>query len=206
MRPINLLPPELARKKETRRRMAGFIAMGILYLVLLAIIAYWQNGKAQGVADELTAQKQTNQSTQQQIDALASSADLRAAYEGGVARIQSALEKDIAWGRLFNDLARVIPDRVWLTSFDGSVDLSGDTPGVIGQVQVGATAFDYPDASTWLRVVDSDVWPAMAGGWVTSAQASTIGEIPVVDFQSSASLVQPSVSTRVDERIPEEPG
>ncbi|GBD85700.1 hypothetical protein BMS3Abin02_02120 [bacterium BMS3Abin02] len=205
MRPINLLPPELARQKEMRRRVAGLIALGILYLVLLAVVAYWQNGKAQGVGDELAAQKQANQTTQQQIDALSGSADLRAGYEGGVARIRSVLERDIAWGRLFNDLARVIPDRVWLTSFDGNVDMSGDTPGVIGQVQVGATAFDYPDASTWLRVVDSDVWPAMAGGWVTSAQSSTIGEIPVVDFQSSASLVQPSVSTRVDERIPEVP-
>ena len=202
MRPINLLPPELARQKETRRRVAGFITLGILYLVLLALVAYWQNGKAQGVGDELMAQKQTNQATQQQIDSLADSADLRAGYESGVARIESALERDIAWGRLFNDLARVIPDRVWLTSFDGSVDVSEAMPGVIGQVQVGATAFDYPDASTWLRVVDSDVWPAMAGGWVTTAQAATIGEIPVVDFQSSAFLMQPSVSTRVDERIP----
>ncbi|NIA26066.1 MAG: hypothetical protein GWP04_10940 [Gammaproteobacteria bacterium] len=203
MRPINLLPPELARKKETRRKMAKLVTLGIFYLMLLVLVAYWQNGKAQGVDDKLIAQKQANQTTQQEIDALAGSADLRTEYEGSVARIQSALEKDIAWGRLFNDLARVIPDRVWLTSFDGTAIVSGDTPGVVGQVQVGATAFDYPDASTWLRVVDSDVWPAIAGGWVTSAQVSAIGEIPVVNFQSSASLMQASVSARVDERIPE---
>ncbi|NOY57172.1 MAG: hypothetical protein GXP34_14475 [Actinobacteria bacterium] len=205
MRPINLLPPEIAQKKESRRKVARLVTLGILYVVLLALVSYWQGGKAQGVEDELIAQKQANQATQQQIDALGDSADLRTGYEDGVARIRSALERDVAWGKLFNDLARVIPDRVWLTSFDGSVDASGDIPGVVGQVQVGATAFDYPDASTWLRVVDSDVWPALAGGWVTSAQMSAIGEIPVVDFQSSASLMQPSVSTRVDERIPEVP-
>jgi Tfp pilus assembly protein PilN len=205
MRPINLLPPELARKKQARRRVAGLIAVGVAYLILLALITYWQNGKVQIIKDDLAAQLQVNQTAQQQIAALSGADDLRTQYENGVARVQSVLATDVAWAKLFNDLARVIPDRVWLTSFTGQTQADTEIPGVVGQVQVGATAFDYPDASAWLRVVDSDVWPAIAGGWVTSAQTSAIGDIPVVDFQSNASLTQASVSTRADERIPAVP-
>jgi len=205
MRPINLLPPELEQKKEARRRVIGLIALGIAFLALLAVVTYWQNGKVQVAKDDLARQEQTNQETQQKIGALASAQDLRTQYEDGVSRVESVLASDVPWAKLFNDLARVIPDRVWLTSFTGSVAADESDPDVVGQVQVGATAFDYPDASAWLRVIDSDVWPAVARGWVTSAQAATIGDNPVVDFQSSASLTTASVSSRVDNRIPTVP-
>jgi Tfp pilus assembly protein PilN len=203
MRPINLLPPELARRKRARRRTMGIVALVVLYLVLLALITYWQDGKAKNAEADLAAQIQENQTTQAQIDALSGAKQLRSDYEDGVVRVESALAADVAWGRLFNDLARVIPDRIWLTSFEGSVGSQNE--GEVGQVQVAATAFDYPDASTWLRVVDSDIWPAMAGGWVTSAQAAAIGEIPVVNFQSSAFLTGASISSRAEDRIPEVP-
>ncbi|MFZ0492476.1 MAG: PilN domain-containing protein [Acidimicrobiia bacterium] len=205
MRPINLLPPELELKKEARRRVVGLIVLGIAFLALLALITYWQNGKVQIAKDDLAGQEQINQETQLKITALASAQDLRTQYEDDVSRVESVLATDVPWAKLFNDLARVIPDRVWLTSFSGSVAVDETDPEVVGQVQVGATAFDYPDASAWLRVIDSDVWPAVARGWVTSAQAATIGDNPVVDFQSSASLTTASVSSRVDNRIPTVP-
>jgi Tfp pilus assembly protein PilN len=205
MRPINLLPPELEQKKEARRRVIGLIALGVAFLALLAVVTYWQNGKVQVAKDDLASQEQVNQETQQKITALASAQDLRTQYEDGVSRVESVLASDVPWAKLFNDLARVIPDRVWLTSFSGSVAVDENDPDVVGQVQVGATAFDYPDASAWLRVIDSDVWPAVARGWVTSAQASTIGDNPVIDFQSSASLTTASISSRVENRIPTVP-
>jgi Tfp pilus assembly protein PilN len=205
MRPINLLPPELEQKKQARRRVAGLIGLGIAFLALLALLTYWQNSKIQVVKDDLARQEQTNRETEQKLNALAGAQDLRTQYEGGVARVEAVLATDVPWAKLFNDLARVIPDRVWLTSFTGSVQPDTNDPAVVGQVQVSATAFDYPDASAWLRVVDSDIWPAVARGWVTSAQATNIGDNPVVDFQSSASLTTASISSRVENRIPTVP-
>jgi len=205
MRPINLLPPELEQKKKARRRTAGFILLGIMFLALLGLVTVWQQGKVKSVEDDLARQEQINQQTQQKIASLSSAQDLRNEYEDGVARVESVLALDIPWAKLFNDLARVIPDRMWLTSFTGTVETNGQDPAVIGSIDIGATAFDYPDASSWLRVVDGDIWPAVAEGWVTSASSSTIGENPVVDFQSSASLTTASLSSRVDTRIPTVP-
>lgn len=205
MRPINLLPPEIARRAESRRKVAGLIALGVLYLLVLAVVSYWWSGKQRDMEAELTAQRQINEATQRQINALAGAKDLRDGYDAGVARVEGVLARDIAWAKILNDLARVIPDRVWLNSFTGTSIENEETPAVYGQVQVNATAFDYPDASTWLRVLDSDVWPAMGGGWVTAAQRSAIGEVPVVTFQSVASLTGASISRRVENRIPEVP-
>jgi Tfp pilus assembly protein PilN len=205
MRPINLLPPELEQKKKARRRTAGFILLGIMFLALLGLVTVWQQGKVKSVEDDLARQEQINQQTQQTIASLSSAQDLRNEYEDGVARVESVLALDIPWAKLFNDLARVIPDRMWLTSFDGTVRADEENPGVVGSITIAATAFDYPDASSWLRVVDGDIWPAVAEGWVTTATASMIGENPVVDFQSSASLTTASISSRVDTRIPTVP-
>lgn len=205
MRPINLLPPELEEKKQARRRVLGLVALGVIFLGILALLTFWQNGKVQIIKDDLTQQQQINQTTEQKIAALAPAQKLRSDYEDGVARVKDVLATDVPWAKLFNDLARVIPDRMWLTSFSGSVQPDADDPTVIGEVQFGATAFDYPDASAWLRVVDSDVWPALARGWVTTASRSTIGDNPVVQFQSSATLTELSISSRVDTRIPTVP-
>ena len=205
MRPINLLPPELEQKKQARRRVFGFIGLGVAFLALLALLTFWQNGKVQVVKDDLARQQQVNQTTEQKIAALAPAQKLRSDYEDGVARVEDVLATDVPWAKLFNDLARVIPDRMWLTSFSGSVQPDSDDPSVIGEVQFGAIAFDYPDASAWLRVVDSDVWPSLARGWVTTASRSTIGDNPVVQFQSSATLTDVSISSRVETRIPTVP-
>jgi len=205
MRPINLLPPELEEKKQARRRTLGLIGLGIVFLAILALLTFWQNGKVQLVNDDLALQEQRNQETEQQISALAGAQELRTEYDDGVARVQQVLASDVPWAKLFNDLARVIPDRMWITSFTGSVQPDPEDPTVVGQIQIGATAFDYPDASAWLRVVDSDVWPSLARGWVTTASKSSIGDNPVIEFQSSATLTDVSISSRVDDRIPTVP-
>jgi hypothetical protein len=70
---------------------------------------------------------------------------------------------------------------------------------------VNGVAFWFPDASTWLRILDSDLWPAVGAGWVNSTSGTTIGEIPVVNFTSAASLTGAALSNRVVDLIPEVP-
>lgn len=203
MRSINLLPPEAAQRARSRRKVLGYLALGTLYLALLGLVAFWWSTKATDAEDRLAAQQQTNTSIQQQIVALAPAEEVRQVYEAGATRIQSVLATEVAWGRLLNDLARVIPDRVWLSGFTGTASVSEENPALFGQVQLNGTAFDYPDTASWLRVLDSDQWPALGGGWVNSTQVSVIGEVTVVDFNSVASLTRAGLSDRASERVPE---
>jgi Tfp pilus assembly protein PilN len=205
MRAINLLPPEAAQKATARRKTAGFIALGIVYLALLALVALWWQGKASDAQDDLDAQLASNSRIEAEIASLSDVRTLRSTYEDGVERLGTALATDVAWGRLLNDLARIIPDRLWVTSMTGTVDVNEENPFLLGQVAVTGVAFDYPDASSWLRVLDAEEWPALGGGWVTSTSRAFIGESSVVNFTSVASLLDASRSNRVEERTPEVP-
>jgi Tfp pilus assembly protein PilN len=205
MRPINLLPPEAAQRATARRKTAGFIALGIVYLALLALVALWWQGKATDAQDDLDAQLATNAQIEAEIASLGNVLILRSTYEGGVERLGSALATDVAWGRLLNDLARIIPDRLWITSMAGTVTVDEENPFLLGQVSVTGVAFDYPDASSWLRVLDAEEWPALGGGWISSTSRAEIGESPVVNFTSVASLLDAARSNRVEERTPEVP-
>lgn len=205
MRTINLLPPEAAQKATARRKTAGLVALGVIYVALLALAALWWQGKASDAEDDLDAQLAANTRIEAEIASLSDVRALRSTYENSVERLGTALAKDVAWGRLLNDLARIIPDRLWVTSMTGTLQESEDNPFLLGQVSVTGVAFDYPDASSWLRVLDAEEWPALGGGWVSSTSRSTIGESPVVNFTSVASLLDAARSNRVEERTPEVP-
>jgi hypothetical protein len=96
----------------------------------------------------------------------------------------------------------MIPDRVWLAAFQGSVDLDPLTAAQ-GSIQVSGTGFDFGDVAAWLRALDSDRFPSVAGTWVSTVTGQTIGEIPVVAFESQTSLTAAALTERVAERIPE---
>lgn len=205
MRTINLLPPEAAQRATARRKTAGFVVIGVVYLALLALVALWWQSKATDSEDDLDAQLAANAQIEAEVRSLSDVRNLRSTYEDSVERLDQALVSDIAWGRLLNDLARIIPDRIWVTSLSGTVEQDEDNPFLLGQVAISGIAFDYPDASSWLRVLDAEEWPALGGGWVSSTNRSTIGESPVVNFTSVASLLDAARSNRVEERTPEVP-
>jgi Tfp pilus assembly protein PilN len=205
MRTINLLPPEAAQRATARRKTVGVVALGIVYIALLALVALWWQGKATDAENDRDAQLAANARIEAEIASLSSVRALRSTYDDGVERLNTALARDIAWGRLLNDLARIIPDRLWITSLTGTQQLNEENPFLLGQVAVTGTAFDYPDASSWLRVLDAEEWPALGGGWVSSTSRATIGESPVVNFTSVASLLDAARSNRVEERTPEVP-
>lgn len=205
MRTINLLPPEAAQRATARRKAAGFILLGVMYVALLALVALWWQGKATDAEDDLNAQVAANTRIEAEIASLSDVRALRSTYENGVERLGTALTTDIAWGRLLNDLARIIPDRLWITSLTGTVQQDEENPFLLGQFSVTGVAFDFPDASSWLRILDAEEWPALGGGWVSSTSRSTIGESPVIDFTSVASLLPDARSSRLEERTPEVP-
>ena len=205
MRTINLLPPEAAQRATARRKTAGFILLGVVYVALLALVALWWQGKATDAEDDLNAQLAANTRIEAEIASLSDVRTLRSTYENSVERLGTALATDIAWGRLLNDLARIIPDRLWITSLTGTVQQDEENPFLLGQFSVTGVAFDFPDASSWLRILDAEEWPALGGGWVSSTSRSTIGESPVIDFTSVASLLPDARSSRIEERTPEVP-
>ncbi len=205
MRPINLLPPEAAQRAAARRKRAGFIFMGVLWLFLLFLGFLFFSNRADQKETERDEQLAVNEGIRREIAALASVAGLQAELDQRSDNVATVLTVDVAWGRLLNDLGRVIPDRVWLESFVAAVQVDEETPG-FGTVQMGGVAFDYPDSASWLRTLDSDQWPAIGAGWVLSTATEDIVEdVPAVVFASVGTLTSDALSNRAEERIPEVP-
>lgn len=205
MRPINLLPPEVSARSKARRRIAGMVLVGIAFIAALGLATLWLLGQANDAEAELEAQQQANQRLQAEIAQLDGARQLRSDYESGVTRLQLALATDVAWGRLLNDLARIINDRAWLSSLSAQAAEPTEESLSFGSLTVSGTAFWYEDASSWLRVLDSSYWPAVGAGWVSSTSVSSIEDIPVVNFNSAAVLTSAALSTRVVDLIPEVP-
>lgn len=204
MRPINLLPPEALEKAKARRQRWLGIAAALVFVGLLVVATFWFQGKVNEKKDELAAEQATVAGLETEIVGLSEFANLEAEYLASVGILQSALDRDVVWGRLLNDLGRMLPDRVWITTFNGQV---ASDPGslAIGEVTLTGVGFEFPDVSAWLRSLDSSTFPSVDQTWVSSISSSQIGEVPVVDFVSSTFLTQGALSDRLALRLPEIP-
>ena len=135
---------------------------------------------------------------------LADAAALEAEFAAKSALVAEALTNDVDWGIFLNDLARMLPERVWVESFNGSI-AEGSVGEIVGQVTFSGVGFDYPDIAEWLRSLGSEGFKGVTGPWVSTASESSIGDEAVVSFSSSAALTTGAVTDRSQELIPEVP-
>lgn len=205
MRTINLLPPEQAQKAKKRKGTFGLVFFMLLWLGVLAMAAFFFINKLQDAEDDLAAQDSINAGLRTEIASLSEASEIKTNYDATAEQLATVLAGDINWGSLLNDVGRVIPDDVWLEGM-----IAGRTmpdPGAEGGLVYGAItltgkAFTYPDASTWIRTLDSAEWNAVAGAWVSSVALQDVEGIPVVGFSSSASITEGALSRRSEDRIP----
>ena len=202
MRPINLLPPEVARERSRRRRVGGVAVAAAAYLVVLVIGVFWWNTRVGSAEDDLAVQQEANRVLEQELATLTDSGSLRDTYDEKAGLVREALTNDVDWGIVLNDLARLLPPRVWVENFSGTV-LPTATPGVLGQVTFSGIGFDFPDVSAWLRALDSEQFVGITGSWVSTASQGSIGDDDVVNFSSTAVLTPGAATARVETLIPE---
>lgn len=204
MRPINLLPPEVAQERSRRRRIGVGVFAAVVYVALLAIgVLYW-NGKVAAAEADLDAQNSINDSLERDVVTLSASGEIKTEFDTKAELVRSALSADVDWGIFLNDLARLLPPRVWVETFSGSI-VPEATSGVLGQVAFSGVGFDYPDVSSWLRALDSGQFNGVTGPWVSTVSEGVIGDSEVVTFSSTAALTDAATTNRADTLIPEVP-
>jgi Tfp pilus assembly protein PilN len=204
VRPINLLPPEVAEQRGRRRRIGMALFGAIAYVALLGVgVLYWDS-KVSAAREDVDAQLEVNQTLEREVVSLGDAGELRSEYQDRGDLVRAALATDVDWGILLNDLARLLPPRVWVETFNGTI-ISQTTPGVLGQVAFSGVGFDFPDVSAWLRALDSDQFNGVTGTWVSTVSESTIGEAEVVTFSSTAVLTNAAATNRAETLIPEVP-
>ncbi len=204
MRPINLLPPEVAEERHRRRRAGLLVLAGIAYVLLLVAGVFYWNTRVSDARALVDKQQETNAGLQQVVASLSDAGALQAEFQAKAALVQEALVNDVDWGIFLNDLSRLLPERVWVESFNGSI-VEGESTEVVGQVTFSGVGFGFPDISEWLRTLGSGAFTGVTGPWVSTAAESSIGDETVVNFSSSATLTNGAVTDRAVELIPEVP-
>lgn len=189
-RRITLLPREAQADRQQRRQTvaagAGVAALGAL------LVGLWASSGAKVTNEEQAAAKaeQHAANLRQEESKLGDTISLDAELAGRKAQVQTVLSTDVAWTRLFNEVATVLPSDVWLTSFTAD---SG------GAVNFSAKGFDQTSTARWLlRIAELK---SMSGLWVPSSTKSGEGTAALVTFTSDANLTPAADSDRLQRYV-----
>jgi len=180
------------------------IVVAVAYIAILAVGVLIWNGRIDTARRNLDTQLSVNQTLERQVVALSESGNLRDEFNLKADLVRTALATDIDWGIILHDLARLLPPRLWVETFGGTI-VPETIPGVVGQVAFSGVGFDFPDVSSWLRALDSEQFSGITGTWVSTISDGLIGESEVVTFTSTAVLTSAATTNRADELIPEVP-
>jgi Tfp pilus assembly protein PilN len=182
-RRISLLPTENVIIREQRRQMAMVgAAVGALAVVLILL---WVGRAAQVSSEKNKAAKAEAQAaqTQAQIRSLGDVTSLGTDLAARQAAVRSVLTNDVAWTRLLQEVATVLPNDVWLTQFSGTAT----------DVNFSAQGLDQASAARWLlRVGDLK---SLTNLWVPSSNKAA-GPNGLVTFTSTATLTPTADSDR----------
>jgi Tfp pilus assembly protein PilN len=194
-RRISLLPTEIEVERQARRQVVVAGAAVALFAALL--LALW-SVRAGEVADAEDAAAAAETRTDTLTDQIARLHDIEAMQSEIAQReqtVSAVLEGDVAWTRLIQEVAAVLPEDVWLTTFNGTRG-SATAPG---SVTFGGMGYDHASTARWLiRLADVG---ALSGLWVPSSQKTEGGGRDLVTFSSNATLTPGAESDRVERYV-----
>ncbi len=216
---IDLLPRSSRAPSAKTRVIAGSAAAAAALIVLLAIPTMARQHSISHQHKVLAEQAQKNLSLQAQIGQLADAQAKQDQLDALRQQITGLLGSDVSWSRMLQDLARTIPNDVWLTSFQGTVTQTVPTapatpttvPGapptttvplvtpaaeLTGTVNFSAVGLDYPSVAAWLKMISQ--LPSLNDLWVPNITKATLGSRDIVNFTSTANLTPKARSNRLE--------
>ncbi len=219
---LNLVPRKRKVASSTRRNVIGGVAAALLVGALLAYPTMQRQKQIDDEKDLLAQRRQENAQVQEKIAALSDAQAKQTQLDSITAQLTSLLATDVSWSRVLQEMAKEIPNDVWLTSLQATVTqivptpvvTSGTTattalPGatttipptpvastITGNVQFSGTALDYPSVAQWLTRIAQ--LPSLSNLWVPNAARHALTTRDVVDFQSTAELTPSARSDRLE--------
>ena len=215
MKRINLLPPEIGKRRRARQVTSAFVLAGIVYVGLLGVLWLLGNGRLNAAKRELAGATNRADAVQAQVATLREFASLQAVVDRKERTLATTMADDVHWSRLLVELSMVIPSDAWLTSMSGTATppaaapapgtpapapepapIPGATtgPAKLGTLTFGAVTFDFPGVATWITRLSND--RSLQSIWVPSATKAQIGTRTVVNFSSTGDLSAGAASRR----------
>jgi len=202
---VNLLPPELRARQQTRRQATLIAGTGAAVVVLLVAFWFLQGQKLSGVNDDIAAQNLTNSGIQTQIDELQNFQQLQAQAAAQQALLTKAFAGEVSFSQMLMDLSRTIPSDAYLDSFNASLaaPVAGavattPTTTFVGSFTASGAADGFESLASWLTRLES------VKGWVNpwfSSATETGPNTGLYTFSSGVDLSDDSLTARGREGV-----
>ncbi|HEX4490645.1 MAG TPA: type IV pilus assembly protein PilM [Acidimicrobiia bacterium] len=224
---IDLLPHG-TRGTNARTRAVAMTAAGLAGLVVLLAIPTIARQHSISHEHHLLAEQQAhNLELQTKIGQLADAQAKQSQLDALQAQITGLLSTDVSWSRMLQDIARTIPNDVWLTSFQGTVTpataVTPSTPPATASSTTTGSGRPVTTPTTAPAVTASDLsgtvnfsavgtdypavaaWlkmiselPSLSDLWVPNISEAKLGDQNVVNFSSTANLTPSARSNRLE--------
>lgn len=186
-RRMSLLPADVVVVRE-RRRQSSLVVASVVLLAALLLVAYvGRRSQVSNARDKAERAEAGSASLRQEAARLSQVTSVDTQLQERRAMVESALSDDVAWTRLLQEIATVLPNDVWLTAFTGQKAGGSGTQGPtgVGTISVTGQGVDQSSAARWLlRVGDLQ---SLTGLWLPSSTRS--GENGgTITFSSTAAL------------------
>jgi len=124
MRPVNLIPPEQRRGSSAPARTGAlsYVLIGALALILVGVTATVVFSKrVSDRKDEVAALEVKAAETQARAESLSTFTTFQQIRDDRIATVSQLATSRFDWQRVLEELSRIIPRHVWLTSLTGTV-------------------------------------------------------------------------------------
>jgi Tfp pilus assembly protein PilN len=124
MRPVNLIPPEQRRGSGSPARAGAlsYVVVGVLVVALAAVTATVLFGKrVDDRKSEVASLEATAAETQARADSLSTYTTFQQIHDARVQTVTQLATSRFDWKRVLEELSRVMPPHIWLTSLTGTV-------------------------------------------------------------------------------------
>ena len=197
MSQVNLLPPEIRQRAQTRKLTLMVVGAGLVALVLVGFFFVLQSANLARVQDDLAAQEARNAAIDKQIAGLQEFAQLQTEATEKQALLQAAFASEVSFSGVLLDLSRVIPSDAYLTTFSAQVappstDLT-TTSSLIGTMTAAGQAQGADSLASWITRLES------VKGWVNpwiSTFAEAGSNTDRFTFNSGADLTNDVLTDR----------
>jgi Tfp pilus assembly protein PilN len=195
---VNLLPPEIRQRQQTRRVTFLVIAGGAIALLLIMFVYLLQVRSLASVNDRVDAQQAINAGLNGQIADLQRFQGLQDEANAKKALLSTVFANEVSLSGALFDVSRVIPSDAYLTSLSISVTppvapTPGQTPtGIIGSITFAGQGLDADTVATLLTRLDG------VKGWVNPFVTSVTkaGTGSVVAFTGTVDLTTAALTPR----------
>lgn len=168
MSQVNLLPPEIRQRAQTRRLTLMVIGAGVVVLVLIGFFFVVQSANLSRVNEDVAAQERKNAGIRSEIDGLQEFAALQSEAQVKQALLTAAFANEVSFSGILLDLSRVIPSDAYLTTFSAQVappaapavgTVAVESP-LIGSMTAAGDASGADSLASWITRLES------VKGWV----------------------------------------